>query len=181
MTNAEVIAYLASHKNTCGRIPALKLAAINHQLEIDNRKRFTWKGLIAAASLSMLFPVINAKAKPAHKTEQAPVVPAKANIINRVADSVTYITIKGVIRAKEDGQPLPGASIKVKYRGKYIEGITNVNGLFSLRVPAKAKRVLVSFVGYQSQDITLKPGEEEKAMEIMLQMNSYMLGGFGMH
>lgn len=180
MSNTDVIAYLTSHKNTCGRITAHKLAAVNHQLQIENRKRFSWKGLIAAASLSMLFPAIHAKAKPVHQTEQMPVMPANSGQV-AATDSVVYITIKGVIKAKDDGLPIAGATVKVKVKGNYIGAVTAVDGSFTLHVPASAKRLIVSFIGYETQEIKLRTGDTQKPMELMLVMSSNMLGGFGMY
>jgi hypothetical protein len=93
MGNAEVIGYLSEHKNTCGRITGSKLAAINHEPVVQQRKRFTWKGFIAAASLSMLFPMLKADAQSPPKTEQAPIL---SHPLGKVAfvDTVAYITIK---------------------------------------------------------------------------------------
>ncbi|MEO7215602.1 carboxypeptidase-like regulatory domain-containing protein [Mucilaginibacter sp.] len=150
MPNADVIAYLASHKNTCGRITGSKLAAINHQLEIKSRKRFTWKGFIAAASLSMLFPAVNAKAQVPPKTEQAPVAP---ELMGKTAqlDTTSYITIKGVVIAKDDGLPVPGASVRIK--DSNIGTQTTVNGSFTLRAPTSATWVTVSTIGYTAIDL----------------------------
>nr|WP_294945010.1 hypothetical protein [uncultured Mucilaginibacter sp.] len=63
MSNADIIAHFVSHKNVCGRIGADKLAAINFDLTVKSKRQFSWKGLIALATLSILFPIVDAKAQ----------------------------------------------------------------------------------------------------------------------
>jgi hypothetical protein len=168
MGNAEVIGYLSEHKNTCGRITASKMAAINHDLVVQHRNRFTWKGFIAAASLSMLFPMLKANAQSPPKTEQAPVL---SNPLGKVAfvDTAAYITIKGIVTAKDDKLPAPGAAVFVKGRKFGPQSLTD--GSFTLRVPADTKRILVSFIGYQTKEIKLRrmPGLQTVVLNPVLE------------
>jgi len=62
-------------------------------------------------------------------------------------------TVKGVVSAKEDGAPLPGVSVVVK--GTKIGTQTDVNGNYSIMVPAGSKTIEVSFIGFISQTVTL--------------------------
>jgi TonB-linked SusC/RagA family outer membrane protein len=62
-------------------------------------------------------------------------------------------TISGTVTAKEDGMPIPGASVRVK--GTNTGTQTNIQGKFSLSVPDGAS-LQVSFIGYETQ--TIKPG-----------------------
>lgn len=59
-------------------------------------------------------------------------------------------TVTGTVTAKDDGLPLPGASVKVK--GSNVGTQTNASGKFTLSVPSGAS-VIVSSVGYISQTI----------------------------
>ena len=59
-------------------------------------------------------------------------------------------TITGTVTAKEDGLPIPGATVKVK--GSSIGTQTNTAGKFTLSVPTGAT-IVVSFVGYTPQQI----------------------------
>ena len=52
-----------------------------------------------------------------------------------------------------DNAPLPGVSVVVK--GTTVGTVTDIDGKFSLNVPADAKTLLFSFVGMTSQEITL--------------------------
>lgn len=56
----------------------------------------------------------------------------------------------------ETGQPLPGASVKVK--GSTSGVSTDVNGSFSLEVPENAVLV-ISYIGYQVQEVTIRGTE----------------------
>lgn len=62
-------------------------------------------------------------------------------------------TVKGVVTAKEDGAPLPGVSVRVS--GTKIGTQTDVNGNYSILVPAASKTIEISFIGFLSQTITI--------------------------
>lgn len=61
-------------------------------------------------------------------------------------------TITGTVTAKEDKQPIPGASIKVE--GTSIGTVTSGNGKFSIQVPANST-LLISFIGYTAQKVAV--------------------------
>ncbi|WP_276480520.1 SusC/RagA family TonB-linked outer membrane protein [Paraflavitalea pollutisoli] len=61
-------------------------------------------------------------------------------------------TISGKV-SDATGMPLPGASVTVK--GSTLGTSTGSDGSFSLRVPANAKTLTISAVGFTSQDLTI--------------------------
>lgn len=61
-------------------------------------------------------------------------------------------TITGTVTTK-DGTPLTGASVVVV--GRKTGETTGNRGTFSIRVPANAKTLTVSYVGYESQDVSI--------------------------
>ncbi|MGN6638598.1 MAG: carboxypeptidase-like regulatory domain-containing protein, partial [Mucilaginibacter sp.] len=61
-------------------------------------------------------------------------------------------TITGTVTAKDDGLPIPGATVKVK--GTTIGTQTNAAGKFTLSVP-EGSTILVSFVGYNTETIAV--------------------------
>ena len=64
--------------------------------------------------------------------------------------------VTGVVISEEDGQPVIGASVLVK--GTQVGAITGVDGDFTLpNVPSSAKTLVISFVGMQTQEVTIKP------------------------
>lgn len=62
-------------------------------------------------------------------------------------------TITGVVTSSEDGQPIPGVAVQVK--GTTIGVTTDVNGRYSLRVPAEAEILQYSFVGMTTKEVTI--------------------------
>ena len=62
-------------------------------------------------------------------------------------------TVSGVV--KDDlGETIIGASVTIK--GTSFGTVTNLNGEFSLSVPANGKTLVVSYVGMKTQEITIK-------------------------
>ena len=61
-------------------------------------------------------------------------------------------TITGTVTAKDDGLPIPGATVKVK--GTTIGTQTNAAGKFNLSVP-DGSTIIVSFVGYNAESIAV--------------------------
>lgn len=62
------------------------------------------------------------------------------------------ITISGTIN-DESGTPLPGATIQVK--GSMEGTITDVNGNYSINVPGPGSILVISFVGYNTEEIEI--------------------------
>jgi TonB-linked SusC/RagA family outer membrane protein len=58
-------------------------------------------------------------------------------------------TITGTVTSKEDGLPIPGVSVKVK--GTNVGVSTNAAGKYSLSVPASAKILEFSSIGFSTQ------------------------------
>lgn len=77
-------------------------------------------------------------------------------------------TIKGQV-VDETGEPLPGASVRIV--GTTQGASTDLDGKFSLTMPAGKTKLLVSFVSYKEQTVTAKSG-----MVIRLEPDSKMIG-----
>ncbi len=72
-------------------------------------------------------------------------------------------TITGRVIAKEDHEPIPGATIKVK--GSNTGTVTDANGKFKLTLPAKADALIVAFIGYDVREIKV-PSKNETDIEL---------------
>ncbi|MGZ3814936.1 MAG: carboxypeptidase-like regulatory domain-containing protein, partial [Mucilaginibacter sp.] len=79
-------------------------------------------------------------------------------------------TITGTVTAKEDGLPIPGATVKVK--GTNVGTQTNTAGKYSLSVPSGAT-IVISFVGTITQQI---PVGSQNVINVALVANSTDLG-----
>jgi TonB-linked SusC/RagA family outer membrane protein len=62
--------------------------------------------------------------------------------------------ITGLVTDNEDGQPLIGVSVRVK-GAPTIAGITNTEGVFSLKVKSTDKIIVLSYIGYQNREVTV--------------------------
>ena len=62
-------------------------------------------------------------------------------------------TISGKIVGADDGQPIPGASVRVPNTS--IGTPTNNNGIYSIALPIGTQNIIVSYVGYVTQTIAV--------------------------
>ncbi len=62
-------------------------------------------------------------------------------------------TITGVVTSADDGQPIPGAAVQVK--GTTIGVTTDIDGRYSLRVPANSQILEYRFVGMTTKEVTI--------------------------
>jgi TonB-linked SusC/RagA family outer membrane protein len=63
------------------------------------------------------------------------------------------VQITGTVNSSEDGLPMPGVSITAK--GTTLGVLTDVDGKYSISVPASTTTLLFSFVGFKSQEISI--------------------------
>jgi len=77
-------------------------------------------------------------------------------------------SISGRVVSAEDGQPIIGATVKVK--GASMGTITNVDGEFKINLQGDAKVLLFSYVGMTTAEVEAKSG-----MTIKLQSDSKMI------
>lgn len=76
--------------------------------------------------------------------------------------------ISGTVTDNDDGASIPGVSVKLK--GTTIGVSTDINGKFSLNVPAKSSVIIFSFIGYETLE---KPiGNENSVMNVKLKSSS---------
>ncbi len=62
-------------------------------------------------------------------------------------------TITGVVTNADDSQPIPGAAVQVK--GTTVGVTTDVNGRYSLKIPANSEVLQFSFVGMTTKEVTI--------------------------
>ncbi len=67
-------------------------------------------------------------------------------------------SITGTVTSTEDSQPIPGVSVSVK--GTTLGTITNIDGVFDLKVPEDAAALVISFVGMKTQTVELSSASD---------------------
>ena len=68
-------------------------------------------------------------------------------------------TVKGIVQEETSGDMLVGATVVVK--GTTKGTTTNMDGMFSFKVPAGEKEILISFVGYDSKTISIQVQDDK--------------------
>lgn len=68
--------------------------------------------------------------------------------------------VTGVVTSADDGATIPGASVVAK--GTTVGTITDADGHFTLKAPVGARSLLVSFVGFTTQEVLLTTAKEYK-------------------
>jgi len=76
-------------------------------------------------------------------------------------------TVTGVVSDGENREPLPGASVLLK--GTRTATTTGADGKFSMNVDANAKTLLISFIGFTDQEVSIT---NESNLNIALQHKS---------
>jgi TonB-linked SusC/RagA family outer membrane protein len=88
-------------------------------------------------------------------------------------------TVTGRVTSKDDGLPLPGVSVRVV--GTTVGTQTNADGKFSLSVPASAKSLSFSFIGFTSLtvEITSAPLDVKLASSASKLSEVVITGAYG--
>lgn len=88
------------------------------------------------------------------------------------------LQVKGVVTSADDGQPLPGVSVYIK--GTQSGTLSDVNGTYSLKVPAGSTLVF-SFVGMETQEVVVTSNTTiDIAMSYdMTEMDEVVVIGYG--
>jgi len=81
-------------------------------------------------------------------------------------------TVSGTVVASADGEALTGASVVVK--GTATGTATDVNGSFSISIPAGKATLVVSYLGYAPKEVNVTAGTKD--LRITLSEDTKMLG-----
>ncbi|MCR5779072.1 MAG: TonB-dependent receptor [Bacteroidaceae bacterium] len=91
-----------------------------------------------------------------------------AGLFLSIGASVAQVTVKGTVLSADDGEPLPGA--KVKLFGEKSGTVTDINGIFTINVPNNNARLEVSYSGMVKQVVRARSG-----MRVSLENENYNL------
>jgi len=180
MSNDEIVSYLSSNHNVCARIGARQVDSINMQLvSRQQQNKGGWAKWVVAASLfvSTAYSRVNAQSV-ALRTEQTDSTKLQraAFPLGKIVmpDSVKYQTITGTV-VDETNLPLRWVAVAVD-RGN-TGTVTDNDGRFSIRVPLSAKKLKISYLGYETVEVKLR----KKGMTgtIKLKLKPMMMGGIG--
>ena len=88
-------------------------------------------------------------------------------------------TVTGKVTDSKDATGIPGVTVLVK--GTSIGTKTDVNGAFTLSAPAPANTLVISAVGYNSQELSITDGEMSITLEASAAaaLNEVVVVGYG--
>lgn len=69
--------------------------------------------------------------------------------------ALAQMQVTGTVVSQEDNQPVIGASVQVP--GTQVATVTNVDGKFSLTLPAGKKTLRISYVGMETLEVSARP------------------------
>ena len=87
-------------------------------------------------------------------------------------------SISGKVLSAEDGQPIIGATVKVK--GSTVGTITNVDGEFKISLQGDAKNLVVSYVGMVTSDVQAVDGMTIKLKSDAKMIDELVVTAFGL-
>jgi hypothetical protein len=180
MSNDEIISYLSTNRHVCARIGAQQVDSINMQLvSRQSQNKGGWAKWMVAASLFISTAYSRANAQNAiHPIEQtvSSNPHSESFPLGKIAmpDSAKYQTITGSV-VDDTNLPLPGVSVKVD--GGNTGTVTDNNGRFSISVPVSVKKIIISYLGFETTEVKLK--KIGKSGTIKLKLKAMMLGGLG--
>lgn len=86
--------------------------------------------------------------------------------------------VTGKVTDVKDGSPLAGVTVAVK--GTQIATATDANGLFKLKVPADAKTLTISSIGFATREVPAEAGEMSIGLSaISTSLNEVVVIGYG--
>lgn len=94
-----------------------------------------------------------------------------------VGIAMAQVTVRGTVFTAEDGEPLPGASVKVV--GATTGTTTDANGAFSISVPEANSRLQFSHIGMVARVLRARNGMRVELESDENLMNEVLVQGFG--
>ncbi|MGN6179523.1 MAG: carboxypeptidase-like regulatory domain-containing protein [Mucilaginibacter sp.] len=156
MSNEEIITYLSSNNNVCGRFNNEQIPGINKKLRIPDGSLFQMKGW--ALVLSLLSPMVfgNVRAQMRIPTEQTTSGLRNECSGRTIGKIVSMQTVRGQV-TDEQGAPIPLAKI-IFTQGETHGTMTDEAGNFSVQVLSGYTKFRVVTQGYLPQDVDIIRG-----------------------
>ena len=152
MTDAQLISYLTTHNNVCGRLSEPQLYRVNLQLNGNDTKTKTgWKKWVMTTAL-LSSTVL-------YKVAGQAINPSLSGSYQTSAPKGKFVAVKGSEREIKGRivdnacMPLPGATVRVVGTNTILA--TDTNGRFKFHASRAAKQFTVSFVGFETETVAI--------------------------
>ena len=101
-----------------------------------------------------------------------------ASLFLCVGMAVAQTSVTGTVVSHEDGQPVIGATVRVN--GTQAGTVTDADGRFTLSLPAGHNKLQVSYVGMETQDVTVRSGNIRVVlMPVLTDLDEVMVVAYG--
>jgi hypothetical protein len=179
MSSLELVNWFKNaNEKVCGRINPTQLIAFNHKIETRNKKILALPKILIATCLGLLThskasanitSIVNSKIN--FDIHFSPKKYQLDKLYNRT-DSL--IEIRGIVRASEDGLPIPGVKLRLKNSSEVI--YTDAEGKFVIKIPKDVTQVtlLGDYIGYNhiEKDLNLT----DRSFEIIMSPHQTYMG-----
>ena len=100
-----------------------------------------------------------------------------ASMLLFMGEALAQTQVNGTVVSQEDGQPIIGAAVRIV--GNKVGMLTDVNGRFSLTMPAGKTQITISYVGYEPQTLTARNGMRVVLVQDERTLDDVIVVGYG--
>ena len=101
-----------------------------------------------------------------------------ASLFLCVGMALAQTAVTGTVVSQEDGQPVVGATVRVT--GTQAGTVTDANGKFSLQLPSGHDKLQVSYVGMETQEVTVRGRSVRVVMQpVLTDLDEVMVVAYG--
>lgn len=93
------------------------------------------------------------------------------------AGALAQSTVKGTVISQDDGMPIVGATIRVE--GTNTGTVTDIDGNFSVAVPASNKKLRIEYIGMESKTVAAKDGITIKLVPSEKDLDEVLVVAYG--
>lgn len=149
----------------------------NFQLFYNSKTAQNIKGINIQADNSSIEEVLKQALK---GTNLGYAITGNTLVIRQQSQSKNPIEVSGTVTDRNK-EPLIGASVIIQ--GTTLGVSTDVNGKFSLKVPANVAAITVSFIGYQNKNVAIMNTDKSQVFDVILeedakQMEEVLVTGY---
>ncbi|MBX2875292.1 MAG: carboxypeptidase-like regulatory domain-containing protein [Saprospiraceae bacterium] len=165
LSDQQILARFAkNNKGLCGRFRADQLDRQVFLISPSNTTPWAKAGLLAA-SLLLAVPAIGQQSS---KVQIEQLVNDETS--SSIPQHLSSLSISGTV-VDEEGEPLIAANLRIK--GTSSGTVTDLNGWFQVNLNSEKDTIVVSYIGFKSQEIKFSP-EGNSNLELVMEKGTYL-------
>jgi len=166
--------FVARPSSTCGRFASNQLTTYRTDTSTHFKLQSRWAVTVAFILLLISRPT-EAQTKRTRTNQEQ--VDIKSNLPTGRLDSITRVTISGVVIGAEDAELLPGISILRKGTTQGV--VTDSEGKFEMVInhPKSVETLVTSFIGFTTIEYEVIADSTRKEVKILMNYDITQLGG----